>query len=155
MLILTQGMRCHSTGINGQRKGGSERLFQGCWNCSGSYNPLFSSLLWAQWAGMGATESEGDGKQHTGPTFLLLCSQMDGVDSDFLMLKFFIRNIVCALWGDYPQGWNCLSLHLIFIMIFIGCLTPSPSGLLVSLWGTVKTDHSSSFQWFQVWSFNL
>lgn len=53
---------------------------------------------------MDATESEDDGKQHTGPTFLLLCSQMDGVDSDFLMLKFFIRNIVCALWVTIHRG---------------------------------------------------
>lgn len=45
---------------------------------------------------MGAAVSEGDGKQRTGPSFLLLCSP---VNSDVLihLLKFVIRNTMWAL----------------------------------------------------------
>lgn len=55
---------------------------------------------------MGATESEDDGKNHIGPSLLLLCSPMDGVESDIFMvlLKFVIRNTVCALLHENPQG---------------------------------------------------
>lgn len=118
-------MRCQMRGTKGWRKGSSASLLQGYWNCSGKFISSVPSAAVSPGSRNGCDCVRGWQKAaHWLCSFLLLCSQTDGVDSDFLMLLLSLsledRVIYCSVCGVTIHraeiAYPCISSALLFSM---------------------------------------
>lgn len=130
-LMLTQEMRCRRRGTNGWRKGGSASLLQGSWNCSGKFISSVPLAAASPGSRNGCNCVRGWQKAaRWSRSFLLLCSQTDGADSDFLMLLLSLsledRVIYCSVCGVTIHraeiAFPCISSALWFSMAVSLCL---------------------------------